>query len=334
MPQQRITARDLPEIRAELATWLADTSEHGGPETWARHLHPDVAAQERRDAAQVSTSLRAAQLFYVGTDMAQLAEAAGAALPAYRLHPEDLPAPHGLLVWEKPITETVHGGELTAAAITAVTWAVRGNNVYVRTWATRETWLELMAEGDPKIGMEPLSHAEVRDLRLQNPQPIVCQAVTRLPFGKVPGWVPGIAAEAGENRLTMIEDKARASARVEAVERALVVTWLLMGQTLVREEHVHAPKSAVKRIGRLDPNLLTSVRYVQLRHRSLLPEQTGSVEGAGRAYQNRWIVSGHWRNQWYPSRQDHRPIWIDSHFKGPDGAPILDPDKLVNVLRR
>ncbi|MFS4103813.1 hypothetical protein [Streptomyces sp. PD-S100-1] len=34
------------------------------------------------------------------------------------------------------------------------------------------------------------------------------------------------------------------------------------------------------------------------------------------------------------ARRAHRPIWIDAHVKGPDGAPLLDPDKLVNVLRR
>lgn len=49
---------------------------------------------------------------------------------------------------------------------------------------------------------------------------------------------------------------------------------------------------------------------------------------------DRWLVRGHWRNHYYPSRKANRPIWIDTHIKGPDGAPILDPDKLVNVLRR
>lgn len=331
---QRITARDLPEIRAELATWLADTSDNGGPETWARHMPADIAARERREAGQVSTSLRAAQLFYIAADMAHLAQAAGAALPAYRLHAEDLPAPHGLIVWETPVTETGHGGGYTCAPIIAATWAVHGNGIHVRTWSTRETWLQLMAEGDSRTGLRTWTQAEVRETRLMYPQPLVCQATTRMPFGRVPGWLGGMTAVAGEHGLATLEDTATASARQEASERALVVTWLLMGQTLVREEQVHAPKSAVRRIGRLDPNLLTSVRYVQLRHRSVLPEQRGKVDGGGRTHQNRWIVSGHWRNQWYPSRQDHRPIWIDSHFKGPDGAPILDPDKLVHVLRR
>ncbi|MGW9031962.1 hypothetical protein ACWGQ5_49825 [Streptomyces sp. NPDC055722] len=131
-----------------------------------------------------------------------------------------------------------------------------------------------------------------------------------------------------------LESRARAVSQPEMAERALVTSWLLMGQTLVREEEVRAPKAAAKRISRLDPNLLTAVRYVTLRHRSLHAERTGRVDGAGGAYHHRWIVTGHWRKQWYPSRQDHRAIWISDHLKGPDGAPILDPDKLVNVLQR
>lgn len=331
---QRITARDLPEIRAELATWLADTSPLGGPETWAAHLPADEAARERRAAGVTSTSLRAAQLFYASADMAHLAVAAGSALPGYRLHPEDMPAPHGLIVWETPVTEAENGGEYTGAPIIAASWGAVGNSVDVRTWATREAWLRLMAEGDSRSGLRALDAAEVRGLRLRHPQPLVCQAATRMPFGRMPGWLAAIPTPSGEYGLSEVQDRIRAGSRIEAAERALIVSWLLMGQTLIREERVQASKAAAKRIGRLDPALLTAVRYVQLRHRTVLPGQRLHGDGPARAYQNRWIVSGHWRNQFYPSRNDHRPIWIDSHVKGPDGAPILDPDKLVNVLRR
>ena len=29
-----------------------------------------------------------------------------------------------------------------------------------------------------------------------------------------------------------------------------------------------------------------------------------------------WIVRGHWRNQWYPKLNTHKPKWIDPFFKG------------------
>jgi hypothetical protein len=55
-------------------------------------------------------------------------------------------------------------------------------------------------------------------------------------------------------------------------------------------------------------------------------------ETAGdREYRVRWVVRGYWRNQWYPSRQEHRPVWINPHIKGPEGSP-LHIGETVHVL--
>ena len=35
----------------------------------------------------------------------------------------------------------------------------------------------------------------------------------------------------------------------------------------------------------------------------------------GRKLRSHW-VRGHWRQQWYPSIQDHRTIWIDGFIRG------------------
>ncbi len=329
-----LTARQLPEIRAELAQWLDDDSPHGGPATWARGFDPATAASERAAAHDWATALRAADLFCVSTDMTRLAVSAGLALPAYRLHAEDLPAPHGLLLWEEPVTGTYESDETTGCPIIAVTWAVHGGAVHVRTWAGREDWLAFMAQGNPDGGVRPLTGEEVRVQRMRHPQALVCMASSRLPFGHVPGWLATTPEDTSTMTVAELEDHTRSSDRQEQAERALVVTWLLMGQTLSREERQEAPRSAVRHIRRLDPNLLTAVRYVQLRHRGVPRQDDGPGEDAGRGYRHRWIVRGHWRQHWYPSRGAHRPIWIDSHVKGPDGAPLLDPGKLVHVLRR
>ena len=44
--------------------------------------------------------------------------------------------------------------------------------------------------------------------------------------------------------------------------------------------------------------------------------------GSGREYRHRWLVSGHFRNQWYRSEQTHKVIWIAPYVKGPDDAPL------------
>lgn len=331
--RQALTARMLPSVRAELAHWLADDGSVGGQAAWSKGFSGQMAANERRAARDWAVALRAAELFYVSSDMTRMAVSAGLALPSYRLHAEDLPSPHGLLVWEGPATDGFDGGEFTGCPIVGASWAQQGAGVHVRTWALREDWIAYMAKGDARAGLADLTLSEVRTLRMDYPQEIVCMAASWLPFGKIPGWLSAMPDDTSRMTLAEVEDHSRSAGRQEQAERALVVSWLLMGQTLSWGEDVPAPKSAVTAIRRLDPSLLMSARYVQLR-RGVVSERGEAPEGSGRTYQYRWLVRGHWRNAWYPSRQDHRPVWISPHWKGPDGAPILDPEKLVNVLRR
>jgi hypothetical protein len=121
-----------------------------------------------------------------------------------------------------------------------------------------------------------------------------------------------------------------------ALERTILATWLLMGQTLVRSEQLTAPRAARRRIAREDPHLDPTVRYIDLRRARTEPVERSDItepRSATREYRHRWIVRGHWRNQWYPSRNDHRPIWIDPHVAGPEDKPLLGGER-VNVLRR
>lgn len=331
---QAITARVLPDIRAELVQWLSDTGPKGGQARWAQGFDPQTAAEERRAAADWAVALRAAELFYVSREMTRMAVSAGLALPSYRLHPEDLPATHGLLLWEEYATDAYEGGEYTGCPIIGISWAQQGVGVQFRTWCLREDWVKFMAKGDPRVGLKDLTAEEVRALRLAYPQQIVCMSRGWLPFGRIPGWLSSMPDDTSGMTVAELEDYSKSAGRQEQAERALVVTWLLMGQTLVREEEAPPSKASARHLRRIDPALLTSVRYVQLRHAGGPSKEREKGKGSGQPYRHRWIVRGHWRNHWYPSRQAHRPIWIDSHVKGPDGAPILDPDKLVNVLRR
>jgi len=36
----------------------------------------------------------------------------------------------------------------------------------------------------------------------------------------------------------------------------------------------------------------------------------------------RWVVRGHWRNQWYPSLHYNKPLWITPYIKGPEDKPL------------
>ncbi len=47
------------------------------------------------------------------------------------------------------------------------------------------------------------------------------------------------------------------------------------------------------------------------------------AEPAGRGLSVQFPVRGHWRNQWFPSIEAHRQVWISPYVKGPEGAPFV-----------
>jgi hypothetical protein len=48
-------------------------------------------------------------------------------------------------------------------------------------------------------------------------------------------------------------------------------------------------------------------------------------------WSHQWIVSGHWRWQWYPSIQAHRQIWISPYVKGPEGKELIIKPRVFDV---
>lgn len=106
--------------------------------------------------------------------------------------------------------------------------------------------------------------------------------------------------------------------------RLMQAAWLLMQQPLAEVTEVQADRPARKRLRRLGEQA-PMIRVIELRR----PQHSSSDPGlSGREYQHQWIVKGHWRQQWYATRQVHRPVWIAPHVKGPEGAPMIGGEKV------
>jgi hypothetical protein len=73
-----------------------------------------------------------------------------------------------------------------------------------------------------------------------------------------------------------------------------------------------------RRIG--DPQSIAVVRL-----RSSIHEAVAVEQGQGPRWKQRWLVRGHYRAQWYSSRNEHKIIWIAPYLKGPDDAPLKQP---------
>ncbi len=79
----------------------------------------------------------------------------------------------------------------------------------------------------------------------------------------------------------------------------------------------------MKKEGKTEPELYT----VSLRKSQGRAEYAGDGEPIERDCH--WMVSGHWRRQWYPSVEKHAPLWIDGYVKGDTTKPFKLSKKRV-----
>ena len=102
-------------------------------------------------------------------------------------------------------------------------------------------------------------------------------------------------------------------------------------QRILTESRERADRPARRRAEREGRNPEESIRVVQLRASEV--HSYGDERDRSFEYSVRWIVRGHWRNQYHPSTGRHEPKWIMPYVKGPDGAPVKNPVRLFSVSR-
>jgi hypothetical protein len=83
----------------------------------------------------------------------------------------------------------------------------------------------------------------------------------------------------------------------------------------------------------LRSGLKSEVVVVRLRRKSLDEPHEDNGEEGGVAWSHRWLVSGHWRNQWLPSRTCHRLQWIHGYVKGPAHKALVVKDRVTAWIR-
>lgn len=299
--------RDVPEAREDLIAWASTAGPSG--------VIPQATA------ARIATAARVADQYYVAAPMTALARTVGDGLPRFDLMADDVPAPCGLLVWDGKATPE-HDG----CAPVAVLWRAVADQVHL---------LSLVDAADYRTWA--LGHEQAKALR----RSAALENVRRVTAGRlaVRGQTtfPADGREVPWERLEL--------GTYASLVRTLLATWFMVRQpadarrALHEMEAVSPPRSAQKRIARGGGDPMATVRYVTLR-RALRPPSEGRDEDqhASRIYRHRWFVRPHRRT--YPDR-DH-PEGKSRKRVGPylvtprgcEDAPILNPDKLVSILRR
>lgn len=311
---------DLPSIRERTAEHVARTgytAYENAINDGRQHLRPmgqTPYAAAHLAAAEVQR-LQGADLFYVTAPMTELAIAAGASLPAFTLMPEDLPSMNGLLYFEKPIAVVDYAQYIEnegCSPIVAVTWSEwTGANP---KWVRGGVWMTWYADRDGMLDHAVrrgiITRANADDFR-SGVGPLLIDNESASPFSPEP--LPNEDGTWGN------EGGANTTYGWLATLKA---AWLLMQQPMARVEdavHDRAARRRAQREGKTPPR----VRIIHLRR-----PPGASHGGGGREYHHQWVVRGHWRQQWYASREVHRPVWIAPHVKGPEDAPLIGGEKV------
>lgn len=153
------------------------------------------------------------------------------------------------------------------------------------------------------------------------------------------GWCPGDRRTVVRNFFPWLHGHALKSIYpvdysapyISDVKRIIAAIGLFMQQRIAVSHVAHASRNVYKRTlirtGKEPPEL----RIVKLRAtESRIYERS---ESEGREWSMRWIVRGHWRNQWYPTKKANSQIWIAPYIKGPAGKPVIGSRKIFEVSR-
>lgn len=113
--------------------------------------------------------------------------------------------------------------------------------------------------------------------------------------------------------------------------------WFLSFLLFVQQRILIAPQQRIerharKRLERTGYQHEPLVRVVELRRKQAKSEHNGEHESVEWSHQ--WVVSGHWRQQWYPSLNANQPRWIMPYVKGPEDKPLKPPRAKVFAVVR
>lgn len=129
-----------------------------------------------------------------------------------------------------------------------------------------------------------------------------------------------------------------------AVARFIHASFGWLRQEIVVMEHATVERQRRKLFMRENKtDKQPDVHVVHLRRRVRVPtggaveesaEESTSDDGKKINWSCHWVVAPHPRNQWYPSRNRHEVIWIDSYAKGDPSKPLRKHASTVYAVTR
>lgn len=243
-----------------------------------------------------------APTYYVSPMMCSVIEQNAEEIPNFELRSEDIPAESGFVYFGRPMNWAARDG--SPVRIRALAWEVlRPMNFEDNKQRVSITWFVHRDEIPDSIAADKNPKWKTYTARW------IIDTMTLWPVGW--DW-----SQVGEDA------------------RAMLTFWLVTNQKIGVPRGLAPDRRLRRQAERTLPNY-GDIRVCYLRKR--VPREQDAWEypdtDGGPKYSHRFPVKGHWRNQWYPSEDRHKPIWIAPFIKGPDDAPLIIKDT-INVVNR
>lgn len=242
-------------------------------------------------------------LYYIAPDMTVLAKAAAETLPLPDIGMSVVPSTTGFMLFDgQPIGGLRHSRHVIGDPPEYEVKKVPALDNVVGVW-----WHE-SSPSDPSGLMQVMI------------SPLIREGSMIVSAGGSLFWDQGDA--------DLGHDQEEEACMEDCAARTAIASWLLMGQSLAWTGQDRGDRAERRRMARVGLPL-SPVNVVKLRKIERRRDETGELVD----WTHRWLVSGHWRQQWYPGSQEHRPIWISPHIKGPEDKPLIIKEKVTAWVR-
>ncbi len=291
-------------------------------ERHAPHLYKNVeewgAASGARMARDIRDKLNEATTYYVADEMMDLVVAAGATVPSTPFEKDELPSPTGYVELSRPlIVADAEGKNITTRSFS---WQIEDTTFIDKDGALSESTQALQV----------LFYSCTDDMKLDDGLlemvKIAPEAWESMPWYHLCHWIP---FEIGAEWATGLSDDELPPGNVLSWIAFVKTFFLLVDQEIATVTRTYPDRGTARRLQREGkPPEYGQIEVIALRHAHPVNENTALPEEDGPEWSHRWVVSGHWRNQWYPKTKKNRPLWIQAYVKGPENKPFIAKDKV------
>lgn len=114
------------------------------------------------------------------------------------------------------------------------------------------------------------------------------------------------------------------------IKAFIISAMLWIEQKIVVESSERASRPLRRRIEKEHLGVSDEIKVIRLRR----ADHASDAEHGAVEWSCQWVVRGHWRQQFYPSTGERRPLFILPYVKGPDDKPLKAPTATVFSVSR